>query len=259
MKPITTTATPPVMLYLLALSNQPPSHEAMSWLSASERQQAASFSREPSRHRYLQVRAAVRYCLAHYTGSAPQHLIITRSDAGKPELAPPWQSVFFSISHSDDQLAIAITTAGAVGVDLEKIAARRPCMAIAERYFHPHETHALHHYADAEQTALFFNFWTLKEAFFKATGSGIAAGLDKAQFTLTGATIRPQFDSALQEDEAHWQFRLWTSAAGYKMSLALRHPAAPATAIPVQLQPLQLEAITGQQKQAATFCETAAT
>lgn len=253
-----TNSLQPVTLYLLALSEQLPAEDALGWLSASERHQAESFSREASRNRYLQVRAAVRYCLAQHAGCTPQQLVIERSEAGKPQLVAP-RPLFFSISHSDDQLAIAITTAGDIGIDLERIAARRPCAAIAERYFHPHETDKLQQLPAAEQTPFFFDLWTLKEAFFKAIGTGISSGLDKARFTLAGESITATFDPSLHETETHWQFQQWSSGAGYKMALALRHPLPPLVKQAVQLQWLQLPVVTGQQIQAATFSESAAT
>lgn len=256
--PQTNNSLQPATLYLLALSDQLPTEEALGWLSASEREQATSFSREASRNRYLQVRAMVRYCLAQHAHCTPQQLVIERSEAGKPKLVAPCP-LFFSISHSGNQLAIAITTAGEIGIDLEKVAARRPCTAIAERYFHPHETAALQQLPAAEQTPLFFNLWTLKEAFFKAIGTGISTGLDKAQFSLTGESIIARLDPSLHETETHWQFQQWSSNDGYKMALALRHPEPTPLKSPVELQWLQLPAVTGQQTLAASFTESAAT
>lgn len=247
-----------VNLYLLALSDQLPTEEALGWLSASEREQATSFSREASRNRYLQVRAAVRYCLAQHARCTPQQLVIERSETGKPKLVAPCP-LFFSISHSDNQLAIAITTAGEIGIDLEKVATRRPCTAIAERYFHPRETAAQQQLSKAEQTPFFFNLWTLKEAFFKAIGTGISTGLDKAQFSLTGESILARLHPSLQETETHWQFQQWSSDAGYKMALALRHSKPIEVKSPIELQWLQLPAVTGQQTRAACFTESAAT
>lgn len=256
--PQTNNSLQPVTLYLLALSEQLPAEEALGWLSASEQHQAESFSREAPRNRYLQVRAAVRYCLAQHARCTPQQLIIERSETGKPKLVAPCP-LFFSISHSDNQLAIAITTMGEIGIDLEKVAARRPCTAIAERYFHPHETDALQQLPAAEQTPFFFNLWTLKEAFFKAIGTGISTGLDKAQFSLAGKSIIARLDTSLHETETHWQFQQWSSDAGYKMALALRHPEPIQTKSSVALQWLQLPLVTGQQIAAAGFNESAAT
>lgn len=256
--PQTNNSLQTVTLYLLALSEQLPAEKALGWLSASEQHQAESFSREASRNRYLQVRAAVRYCLAQHARCTPQQLIIERSETGKPKLVAPCP-LFFSISHSDNQLAIAITTMGEIGIDLEKVAARRPCTAIAERYFHPHETAVLQQLPAAEQPPFFFNLWTLKEAFFKAIGTGISTGLDKAQFSLAGKSIIARLDPSLHETETHWQFQQWSSDAGYKMALALHHPEPIQTKSSVALQWLHLPLVTGQQTAAAGFTESAAT
>lgn len=233
-----------VDIRILRLSDQTPTEEALNWLSVEERRQANAFARTPAKNRYLQVRAAVRYCLSQYTGGTPQQLVITRSEEGKPELAAPWHGLHFNLSHCDDLLALAITRTAKIGIDVEKIALRRPWQAIAERYFHPSEVAELLQLPEQQQAAVFFQLWTLKEAFFKATGSGISTGLDKAAFSINSChdnSITHRFADELGQEEQHWQFFSWQSASQYQLALALHHSARHR----IDIQALSLPEITG--------------
>jgi 4'-phosphopantetheinyl transferase len=105
-------------------------------------------------------------------------------EKGKPYVKNAPNNLHFNLSHSDNLVALVISTRGTIGVDIE-IDRSRSFMSIAERYFHPNEVIQLQACDGANQRELFFRFWTLKEAFFKALGGGIATGLNKIQFDLT--------------------------------------------------------------------------
>lgn len=75
---------------------------------------------------------------------------------------------FFSVSHSGDLWACAISTRR-VGLDIQRITSERNTPAITRRFFHPEET------AFLEQNGYngFFSVWTAKESYVKYTGDGI--------------------------------------------------------------------------------------
>ena len=97
-----------------------------------------------------------------------------------------------SISHGGDIVACAVTDAGDVGIDVEFPGRPRNIPGIADRYFSPAEAEWL-----ASQTPdHFYMLWVLKEAWLKATGAGIAGGLDKLRCVVEPPRIRPLDDSA---------------------------------------------------------------
>ena len=49
---------------------------------------------------------------------------------------------------------------------------------IAERFFHPEETRLLGEASSADSEILFFRYWTMKEAFVKALGTGLSIPLN---------------------------------------------------------------------------------
>src|SRR5262249_25500618 len=55
---------------------------------------------------------------------------------------------------------------------------------LAARFFHPNEVEALRELPVLQQPDGFFNAWTRKEAFLKATGKGISYGIDRVEVTL---------------------------------------------------------------------------
>lgn len=204
-----------VDIFLLQLGKQLPGAEVLGWLSTEEQEAARQFSREELRHRYLQVRAAVRSCLAAASGLSPERLDIRRDTSGKPWLHD--SDLHFNLSHCGDRLAIAIRQHQPLGIDLERTSHRRSWRAIAERYFHVAETAALAQAGAGD----FFRLWCLKEAFFKATGGGIASGLDRARFEVSPPLIRHRLDPMLGEPDANWRFFLWQAGDNDHLALAL--------------------------------------
>lgn len=167
---------------------------------------------------YLAARAFTRLALSQALQIAPLDLEITRTEKGKPQLHN-YQNIGFNLSHSGNYLALAITQGEPhrcyIGVDIERHK-KRDIMSIAKNYFHAHEYALLENYsahADQQQTS-FFKLWTLKEAFFKALGTGIVTGLHKADFSNFIINGQVTFSPDLQQDPADWVFQSQTIESG---------------------------------------------
>lgn len=221
----------PHQLHIWLTDLRSPFGPQSSLLSANELAHAQTFSRPPARERYLQVRAEVRRCLADYTGMAPQDLVFDRTATGKPVLGNVPHPLSFNISHSGDYLVIAVCAGHALGIDLEQVNQRRNWQAIAERYFHQDEVAQLLALPEPEKCAGFYHRWTLKEAFFKARGTGIATGLDKAVFNLDNDAITCRLAASLNEQPDAWQFQLWHWNHNYHLALAWKEIASNAAEI----------------------------
>ena len=95
----------------------------------------------------------IREMLAQKLGKAPQDIVITRNDDGKPLT----EGIFFSISHSGDMVLCAISERP-VGVDIERL---RPVPArLADRL-------------GTRDPEDFFHLWTRMEARMKCCGGTI--------------------------------------------------------------------------------------
>ena len=97
---------------------------------------------------------------------------ISEEPDGKPYLADyPW--LHFSLSHSGEYVLLALS-ASRVGADIQQFRPVRP--DIAARFFVEGERDFIKNSPDRE--AAFFIVWTLKEAYIKYTGKGLAQGLE---------------------------------------------------------------------------------
>ena len=165
------------------------------------------------RRRFLTTRAAIRTALSHCVPDiAPADWQFTCNDDGRPAIAGPVYAsgLTFNISHAQGMVAIAIAREGMLGVDVESVCRVVDTMAVARRYFAPDEVSELQARPEAEQRILFFDLWTLKEAWVKATGKGLAKSLHHVSFALAENKIEVRFskESRVSSDPWHfWQLR----------------------------------------------------
>lgn len=99
-----------------------------------------------------------------------EKLIISKTEIDKPYFKN--SDVKFSISHSEDYVAVAVSD-NEIGVDIEKITDKSRDNMI-DRFFLPSEQEF---YYNSEDKAAFAVLWTRKEAYLKYTGKGITEGL----------------------------------------------------------------------------------
>ncbi len=193
-------------------------------LSADEKTRAARFLFERDQRRFTAGRGALRAILSRYLSCEPGQIQFDYSERGKPSLAatPGKDSLHFNLAHSDELALLAVTQIGSVGVDVEKLRPMKDAEAIAERFFSPRETAQLKALPEQQKHVGFFNLWTRKEAWLKATGQGICDSLSKVEVSLLPdepAQLLSLFDDARAAD---WTLRELNPANGFKAALALR-------------------------------------
>jgi len=160
------------------------------WLSEIERERAAHIQHPRALAEFLAGRRLLRGIVAPLIGVAPQDLHLVENPQGALALDPTvhQNAWHFNISHTEGLVALAIARAP-VGVDVEWTARPGRTVELAERYFAPSEVLALRALPAAEQRERFFDLWTLKEAYIKARGKGLAIPLHTFSFTLTERSI----------------------------------------------------------------------
>jgi 4'-phosphopantetheinyl transferase len=162
-------------------------------LSETEQAKAARFHDASHRRTYVAAHALLRGMLAHVTGRDPRELQFTHGPNGKPEpVCPPGIArVCINLSHTHDLAAVAMTLDREVGVDIEWIARAAP-FEVMERFFAPSERADVIAAPPSLRSMRFYDFWTMKEAYMKATGQGFS--LDPVSFAvaLTPACLQRQ-------------------------------------------------------------------
>ncbi|MEE1738085.1 4'-phosphopantetheinyl transferase superfamily protein [Streptomyces sp. BE147] len=153
-------------------------------LSAAER--AVMRRRPPAEGlRYAGAHIAVRRVLARYLGVPPAGIRFGTKpcpwcadpDHGRPVVIGPPTALDFNLSHAGPHWALAVTTSGQVGVDVEDGRSGSPAGA-ASLVMSPSELAHLDSLPDdGARQAAFLRCWTRKEAVVKAIGTGITADL----------------------------------------------------------------------------------
>jgi 4'-phosphopantetheinyl transferase len=150
-------------------------------LDARERERALRFRFAWDRSAYVISHGVLRELLARYVGRAPEALEFGVGEWGKPyllEASGCCSTVAFNLSHSADFALIALARNRAVGVDVERWNVESNFDEIAETCFSGAERAQLRSLAPKRRDAGFHAGWTRKEAYIKALGVGISAGLD---------------------------------------------------------------------------------
>ena len=196
-------------------------------LSEDERGRAAAYRSDSRRQLFIIGRAGLRLILsALMPGIPPQSIRFTTGAEGKPMLEDASCPLQFNLSHSHDAIVIAVTTGQTVGVDIENMKARSRMADIAQHYFHPQEAQVITEALAAgdEQSALrlFYKVWTLKEAFIKADGKGMAIPGDSFYFYHIDTSC-PRIELTDYEADVapEWYFKHQFADAQYSIALAL--------------------------------------
>ncbi len=151
------------------------------------KQQRYKFSHD--RHDALITRAFVRDLLSYYADIAPSDWRFDKGEKDKPEIVNPPQPLRFNISHTKGLIICAITLENDIGCDVENTTRSNDVLAIANRYFSSFETKELFSLPKKEQRHRFFDYWTLKEAYIKAWGLGLAIPLKDFSFNITDTLV----------------------------------------------------------------------
>lgn len=210
-----------VHVWRVGLDAMDPS-EAGACLSPDEQARAARFVYPHHRRRFVAARAALRRVLGRYLALPPEALAFTYGPYGKPALAEglPAADLHFNLSHSEVVALLAVAQGRRVGVDVEQVRPDRALPALARRFFSPREVAAFEALPPAQWVEGFFNGWTRKEAYLKATGKGLTLGLHRFSVSLTPGEP-PVLLETLDDpaDADRWSMHTLEAGPGYAGAL----------------------------------------
>ncbi|AVH55815.1 MULTISPECIES: 4'-phosphopantetheinyl transferase family protein [Streptomyces] len=159
-----------------------------------------------ARRRFVASRALVKHTAGALLGMPPHAVSLSSTSAGAPHLpASPWLRV--SLSHTDDLVLAGFSTAGPVGVDVER--SDRPLVAagLPDAFCTADELAFLHDLPPHRRNAWAVRLWTLKEAYTKALGLGMRLPFPAFGFHFPSG--RPSLRPPLGRPELQsptWQF-----------------------------------------------------
>jgi len=191
-------------------------------LAEDELVRAGRFHFERDRRRFTTARGALRVILSQYLESNPGQIKFLYEPAGKPYLpgAQNKPDLRFNVSHSGELALIGVCLGQSLGIDIEFKDADHATLEVARRFFAPEEIAAVEAAPAESRGEVFFAIWTMKEAYIKARGEGVALGL--ATFAVAAGPARNArlLRSSHGVDETkRWKF--WTIDAGPAYAAAL--------------------------------------
>ncbi|AFZ44628.1 4'-phosphopantetheinyl transferase [Halothece sp. PCC 7418] len=145
-------------------------------LNAEEQKRANRFVRGEHQTRFIAGRGILRSLLGQYLNLPPEQIEFDYLPQGKPILGKKhsFSNLQFNVSHSQDLALYAISTEyQQVGIDLEWIRPFPQVLSLARRFFTEQEFADLVSLPSKQQERTFFQLWTAKEAYLKATGEGL--------------------------------------------------------------------------------------
>ena len=220
----------PTEIHLWAANDKDFDHQELwdccgTWLTEAEQVRYQRYCFDRHKKQFLLGCYLMRSVLSEYDSVYPLHWKFQKNEYGKPRIVDIQnsKSLHFNLSHSGGKQVLAICLSDSVGVDIEQSGKRRRIAQIADRFFAPKETNDLLDLPDSEQLSRFYDIWTLKEAYLKACGLGLAIPLQHFFYSFPNNTdISVSFVDDYDDDARHWQMWQIACSGNYKLSLAVK-------------------------------------
>jgi 4'-phosphopantetheinyl transferase len=201
-----------------------PMQQMAQCLSETERIKSEKFHFKRDRMHFIVSRAVLRMILGRYLQIEPKRIQFSYGPHGKPDLAKSLgeSTLRFNLAHSHDLALYAFTLDREIGVDLEYLRVISDFKQIASEYFSANEIATLHVIPASQRQKAFFNCWTRKEAYIKATGKGLAQPLDQFEVSLAPEEPARLLNvEGFPEEASRWSLKALTTATGYVAALAV--------------------------------------
>jgi 4'-phosphopantetheinyl transferase len=181
---------------------------AVRLLNEEELARSQRFKFDRHRREYLATHALARIALSHAHALPPEAWRFQLNAYGKPSIDPECE-LRFNLSNSVDLVVCLIGEDVDVGVDVEPRKRAASILEVAPRMFSPQELAQLEALREDERPERALQLWTLKEAYIKARGMGLALPTNKFSFVFEGEKeISMAIDPSLGDEAGRWRFCL---------------------------------------------------
>ncbi|MFG2648276.1 4'-phosphopantetheinyl transferase family protein [Streptomyces sp. NPDC048436] len=173
------------------------------------------------RRRFAASRALLKATASVVLGVPAESVELAYEPGGRPYLRG-FDRIDISLSHTDDVLLVGVTIRGLVGVDVEHTERAMYGTGLAHKICTPHELGLLEQLPVECRNAELVRLWTLKEAYSKAIGQGLAlrfAGVGFAVGREEGGVLRPD---GRADADSPWTSRAFVLAEGYRVGAVVQ-------------------------------------
>jgi 4'-phosphopantetheinyl transferase len=158
-----------------------------------------------NRRQFGLTRGWIRRLIARYLDCDPCEISFTTEPKGKPKITGARVPLFFNLSHSQGRIAVIFSLESDVGIDVEMIDLSRWNERLNREVLCDKELKALEEKTDLEKSRAFFFIWAQKEAYLKAIGEGLSAGLSKIQVAATPSAPARLIRGVTAHDSTLWK------------------------------------------------------
>lgn len=190
-------------------------------LADDELKRARRFKFERDQQAFMIARGRLRMILSHYLNLSPQQIQFKYSSNGKPSLDQDPLPLKFNLSHAYGKAIYAIALEENIGIDIEYIR-EIEVLSLAKRFFCNSEYQWLNSLDLEAQYSAFFQLWTCKEAYLKATGEGLVGLQEVEIFTPLDSNLKILKISQNSELAKHWTLQTIETAENYLATLAIK-------------------------------------
>ncbi|MGO7733487.1 4'-phosphopantetheinyl transferase family protein [Rhizobium leguminosarum] len=158
------------------------------WFDRGERDRACSFRFELDRDRYVMAHILCRLALGNRLGLRPEALTFRRVAGRKPCLTND-SGVDFSISTTPRLAAVAVADGAIIGLDIECRQHVEMMQEVSTLILSDQERQDVEALNEPDRATRLLRLWTLKEAYLKAKGTGLAIPPNLVSFAFATETI----------------------------------------------------------------------
>lgn len=182
--------------------------EYKSVLSEQEIEHYHRFHFEKDKHSYLVSHVLLRHVLSMYADVHAAQWQFSSNEHGKPELiSSVTPDLCFNLTHTEGLCACVISLNRSCGIDVERTGRKDRLAAVAQRMFAEEELAVLNTDNIKQQ---FYYYWTLREAYVKAMGTGLAGSSKQFYFSIdkNDSSVEIQHNDSTQFVTENWHFSL---------------------------------------------------
>ncbi len=218
-------------------------------LSEDEQARLERFKFERHRREFLATRALQRSALSAYAEVAPEAWRFEAGEHGRPAIATAQSGqapgIKFNLSNSLGLVVCAVSYGLEIGVDMEPFTRAGTIEQVAERFFSARELEQLELLRGEQRRERGLTLWTLKEAYMKARGLGMALPTKLFSFVFEGeGEIRLEIDAEAGDVPGRWQFCM-LDHVGHRIALMVESASAPGLEVwqarPIMDEPKRVE------------------
>jgi len=219
---------PPTDVHIWQASLHIPAHQQERFtqmLSSDEIARAARFHFPLHREHYIAGRGLLREILGRYLNCLPETIRFSYNSFGKPALlaSAAQEALQFNISHSNGVALFAFVRDADIGIDVQHTNAVTDLLQAGAVVFSAGEMEVLSTLPQERRRAVFFQYWTRKEAYIKAVGGGFSLplnGIDVGRLP-AGRVWQAEAPGAPFE-QTDWNVWDFTACPGYAAAVAIQ-------------------------------------